>query len=215
MIQLTRNGVTGAADVAGLAEQFAREHTFRLRGLIHPDLLNMVAERLEQTNWSFRRDGDLGTEASPEDRIPADILNFAVSTPAFLETIRQISGMSGIRTFGGRVYRMAKSEHRDKWHDDISESFGRMVGMSINLSPAPYEGGVFKLREMAAEKILLELPNSGPGDAIFFRISPELQHIVTPVESEAPKTAFAGWFGTNATVHELLLSGALKGVEKV
>ena len=61
------------------------------------------------------------------------------------------------------------------------------------------------LRERETGKPVCELPNTGPGDAIFFRISDKLQHIVTQVESEAPKTAFAGWFGSIDTVHRLLL----------
>jgi hypothetical protein len=206
LIQLTRNGAVGSADTDRLAEEFNRIHTFRLRQLVHPDLLAVIQDRLEKSAWSFRRDGELGTEASPADTIAADILNFAASTPAFLETIRKITGFDGIRSFGGRVYRMARSEHLDKWHDDVYPELGRMVGMSINLSPVPYEGGVFCMREFATETPVCELPNTGPGDAIFFRIAQRLQHIVTPVESEAPKTAFAGWFGTNETVHRILLT---------
>lgn len=211
MIQLTRTGVVGIADNESLAEEFGRMHTFRLRQLIHPDLLVVIQSRLEKSAWSFRRDGDLGTEATPADSLPADILNFASSTPAFLDTIRQITGFTGIRSFGGRVYRMQRSEHRDKWHDDVAPALGRMVGMSINLSPAHYDGGVFCLRECETEKPVCELPNTGPGDAIFFRITDKLQHIVTPVESEAPKTAFAGWFGSIDTVHRLLLAKSAAG----
>lgn len=206
MIQLTRSGVTGSADTAALADQFGRMHTFRLRGLIHPDLLRFVQEQLERSEWSFRRDGELGTEATPANTIPADILSFAANTPAFLETIRRITGCAEIRGFGGRVYRMARSEHRDKWHDDVAPQYGRLVGMSINLSAAPYHGGVFCLRERATERPICEMPNTRAGDAIFFRISEKLQHIVTEVGSEVPKTAFAGWFTSGESFHHLILA---------
>jgi hypothetical protein len=42
-----------------------------------------------------------------------------------------------------------------------------------------------------------ELPNTEPGDAIFFRIAPALQHVVSAVEGMVPKTAYAGWFGAS------------------
>jgi hypothetical protein len=206
MIQLTRSGVTGSIDTAGLAAEFERINTFRLPGLVHPDLLSVLQGQLEHCGWSFRRDGELGTEATPESTLPADILSFAANSPAFLETIRQITRFTAIRGFGGRVYRMARSEHRDKWHDDVAPQYGRLVGMSINLSSTPYEGGVFSMRERATEKPICELPNTGPGDAIFFRISDELQHIVTQVESEAPKTAFAGWFTPGESIHQVVLT---------
>jgi hypothetical protein len=48
-------------------------------------------------------------------------------------------------------------------------------------------------------KILCELPNTGQGDAIFFRISPELKHVVTAMEGTEPKTAYAGWFRSGPT----------------
>ena len=66
--------------------------------------------------------------------------------------------------------------------------------MSVNLSPKPYAGGILQLREARSEEILAEIANTGLGDALFFRISPELKHRVSPVEGIVPKTAYAGWF---------------------
>jgi hypothetical protein len=66
--------------------------------------------------------------------------------------------------------------------------------MSINLGSRPYQGGIFRLRDQASGSVLCELPNTGQGDGIFFRISPALAHMVTPIEGSEPTTAFAGWF---------------------
>jgi hypothetical protein len=66
--------------------------------------------------------------------------------------------------------------------------------MSVNLSLRGYEGGIFQLREWSSKRILAEIANTGWGDATLFRISAELEHQVTEVTGEQPKTAFAGWF---------------------
>jgi predicted 2-oxoglutarate/Fe(II)-dependent dioxygenase YbiX len=69
----------------------------------------------------------------------------------------------------------------------------RRVAMSVNLEPAPYEGGVLQIRRRENEAIIAEVENVGAGDAILFRIDAALQHRVTAVTSGV-KTAFAGWF---------------------
>jgi hypothetical protein len=47
--------------------------------------------------------------------------------------------------------------------------------------------------------VLSEMVNTGQGDAILFRISHNLKHMVTAVTGSEPKTAFAGWFRSGET----------------
>ena len=130
----------------------------------------------------------------PERLGPVNILNFAANTSEFLDVIREITQCSQISSFYGRVYRMAPGAgHFDSWHSDLGKKGDRLIGMSVNLG-SPYRGGIFRLRELETGHVLCELPNTGPGDAICFRISPKLQHMVTTVEGAESKTAFAGWF---------------------
>jgi len=44
---------------------------------------------------------------------------------------------------------LARDIH-DDWHNDCCDS--RLIGVSVNLSPEPYNGGVFQLREAATGK---------------------------------------------------------------
>jgi len=198
MIQLTRQGLAGVVDLADaeLKSQFEQSHVFRIPGLLHSDLMRLVSCRLESCNWITRDDGKIAREASPDDPAPASVLNFAANTPEFLDLIRRITHCQQIRWFHGRVYRMGSStDHFDSWHADLgTPPQDQIVGMSINLGARPYQGGVFRLRDEASGTVLCELPNTGEGDGIFFRISPGLKHMVTPIEGSEPKTAFAGWF---------------------
>ena len=196
MIQLTRQGLAGCVDEEHLERQFERAHVFRFPGLLHPDLIRYVTSQLDSCAWTTDDHGSIAREMVPEKPIVAALLNFAANTDAFLSLMRRITHCPRITWFSGRVYRMVPmSGHFDSWHADIGTTHqDRLVGMSINLSARPYEGGVFRLREESGGAILCELPNAVPGDAIFFRISPALKHMVTPVEGVEPKTAFAGWF---------------------
>ena len=194
MIQLTKAGLAGVADLQELSAQFERTNAFRLPGLIHPDLFGMISSRLEDSAWDLHVDGDIARESVPADVVPANVLNFAVNTTEFIDFIQKLTGLD-IKYFGGRIYRMSPGgDHYDTWHSDIGNSKRRLLGMSINLGNRPYTGGVFKLRDKQTRHPICELPNTGRGDAIFFRISPTLQHMVTAVGGSEPKTAFAGWF---------------------
>ena len=201
MIQLTRSGLTGAANLGELARQFQEAHVFRLPRLLHADLIDKVLSRLDRCLWTTCKDGSIASEALPDGLGPVNILNFAANTAEFLGLMRSITECQEIKFFSGRVYKMMPiAEHFDSWHSDIGKTHNdRLVGMSINLGPNPYEGGVFRLRDEASGETLCELPNTGQGDAIVFRISPELKHMITPLVGTEPKTAFAGWFRSGDT----------------
>src|SRR5439155_3809598 len=98
---------------------------------------------------------------------------------------------------------LPEADHHDSWHDDVGNN--RKIGMSLNLGSRSYSGGIFQLREKNDDRLLCALPNVVQGDAILFRISPDLEHRITPMEGTEPKTAFAGWFraGTSDFLHQL------------
>lgn len=201
MVQLARHGFVGAPDVVPLAREFRESHVFRLPDLLHSSLLGYLSSQLDSCAWTTRDDGKIAREALPENFGSTSALNFAANTPAFLALIREVTGCVEICGFKGRIYRMAPAaDHFDSWHSDVGATTpDRLVGMSINLGRHPYEGGCFRLRDASAGTVLLELPNQRYGSAIFFRISPALEHMVTPVLGSEPKTAFAGWFYGNRT----------------
>src|SRR5260221_10339055 len=123
----------------------------------------MISSRLAHCSWSTQDDGTIAKELLPIDLAPASALNFAANTPEFLDLIRHVTGQPDIKMFSGRVYRMSPgADHFDSWHADVGTTHrDRLVGMSINLSPRPYQGGVFRLRDEASQEILGELPNTG------------------------------------------------------
>lgn len=134
------------------------------------------------------------------------LLHLLFNNATLFEVVQQVTDCQPIGCFGGRIYRtLPDSDHHLDWHDDREEP-GRLVGLSLNLSPAPYSGGAFQLRQKGAEALLRTLIHTEPGDAHLFRIAAEVEHRVTPVAGTQARTAGAGWFSTQPDRRTMLHS---------
>jgi hypothetical protein len=195
-IELHRFGTRGTLSPEArrmLQQTFRDTHCVRLAGLLSPDLLAALIPRIETAAFE-----EIVHAGGPELQITAHpvvaALNFAANDRSFVQIIETITE-ARLGSFPGRVYRIApQAGHTDAWdwHNDCLPD--RLIGMSINLTPEPYLGGVFQLKHVNDDRILCEMPNTGLGDAIVFRISDRLEHRITAVTGSVPKTAFAGWF---------------------
>jgi hypothetical protein len=193
MLQETRAARLSDSQVEALSADFRITHTARLPGLLSTALVQAVHEGLDRGSWTNHEHEGLWREVTLDDVRTLALLHFVANTPVFLGLVREITGSEAITRFEGRVYRMMPgADHYDSWHHDAIAH--RVVGMSLNLGPTPYAGGTFQLRMEGEHAVRQELPNTGPGDAILFRISAALEHRVTPVLGNVAKTAFAGWF---------------------
>jgi hypothetical protein len=201
MIQLGKTGlVADKEDVELLRSQFAKTHWVRLTSLLDSQLLDLTLSCIEQGQWRDKIHMGSYSEYALEVGGAVNLLHFVTNAPRFLETVSEIAG-ANLTWFAGRVYRMdPNAGHADQWHNDCVE--GRLIAMSLNLSPRGYQGGVFQMRDAKSHRILEEVANTGLGDAILFRISRDFQHRITDVQPGEPKTAFAGWFSTQQTMRE-------------
>ncbi|MGO9604649.1 MAG: hypothetical protein ACLQAT_14890 [Candidatus Binataceae bacterium] len=196
-IQIQRDVVKfDQAQIDKLRAEFRSSHCVRLIHLLEPSLLDFLLERIENGQWQTMSHPDIGEEYVLDDRPALNLLHFLTNVPKFRDLIESITGRGPLRRFRGRVYRMiAGKGHHDSWHDDATESW--LVGMTLNLNPRPFRGGLFMLRDAQSGRVLSEIANTGLGDALIFRITPELEHRISDLKGKAPKTAFAGWFTSN------------------
>jgi len=196
MVQLTRAGTAvsaSAGDVEHLRRQFDRLPCILLPSLLDPGLLHVIQRHIDAATFNPKTHEGIGTEICLTENQAVYTLRFLANDPQLFEVIQQITGCGRIGCFDGRVYRMVPgSQHYDSWHDDMIEH--RMIGMSINLSPKVYSGGIFQIHNRNSLQIIHETANTGFGDGIIFRLAPHLQHRITEVDGSVPKTAFAGWF---------------------
>ena len=196
LIQLARNGLLfngTPQDLDVLRLKFARDHYVILPQLFEPALLEQILRRVHDAKFLPRDHIGIALELCMADNMTTAMLRFLPSNPAFLRIVEHITGNPHIGEFVGRVYKMESSGgHYDSWHDDCIEH--RVVTMSVNLSPRPFQGGALQLKHLHSEAILQEICNTGLGDALLFRISADLVHRVQGVIGDHPKIALAGWF---------------------
>jgi hypothetical protein len=185
---------TQAPSAPDLREEFEQHHWVRIPGFLSGYRLERVHDWIESGDFEVLEHGGLKTELCMPAEAPAyALLYFLSNDPRLFEFVREITGCARIGCFTGRVYKMMPGlEHEDSWHNDLMKD--RMVAMSVNLSEAPYSGGLIEIRDSDSKEILERVPNTGRGDAIMFRLDRSLEHRVTAVEGDAPKTAYAGWF---------------------
>jgi len=208
MIQLTRMGLVAddPAAVEELAATFARVHCVTIPRFIEPRLLGWLSKAVDRGAF-VPRVHDIeppATDLRLNDHDIRSTLLLLFNDASLFAFIRRLSGCAPIGCFVGSVYRMtAELGHVDSWHDDIHD--GRMVALSLNLSPNGYRGGLLQIREIGSEKVLHEVANTGLGDAIIFRLSARMEHRITTVESGPAKTAYAGWFKSHPARATFLL----------
>lgn len=109
-----------------------------------------------------------------------------------MDFMREISGATTLRMFRGNAYRLEPETGQFiGWHTDSDGQ--KQVGISINISPLPYQGGDFVLHDIETDTIT-KVENKIPGNAVIFRIGKRFRHQVLPVTGSQPKYAFSGWF---------------------
>jgi len=194
MIRLTKTGfVADAEDVERLRSEFEKNHLVQIRGLLDPQVVALVLSHIEHGHWREISEPGFASDYELELGPVLELLNFVCNAPNFLETIRKITGCKPLTWFEGRVFTLAPDVgHVGLWHNDNAE--GRVVAMTVNLSPRGYQGGLFQMRETKSHRMLVEIANTGLGDAIIFPVSGDFQHRVSEVQTGEAKTAFAGWF---------------------
>jgi len=193
------------AEIAPLRQSFETSHWVRLPGVLDPALLADIQARVARAEFVERVHHGVHPPSVDLSMVPdaaSALLELAFNDPAVLRAVEAIAGCGPIARFGGFIYRLSPaSHHHHNWHNDLVED--RLVAMSVNLGPAAYEGGLLEFRDRASETVLGRVSNTGPGDALLFRIDATLQHRATPVTAGL-KTAFAGWYHGGASYRDRL-----------
>jgi hypothetical protein len=188
-------GRPGDAECGALRAHFDAHHWVRLPGVLDPALLADTQSRVAAAEFVERRHTNVQPPSVDLCMVPnaaSALLELVFNDPAVFAAVAAMTGCGSIARFGGFVYRLAPQEgHAHHWHNDLVE--GRLVAMSVNLGPGMYEGGLLEFRDRASECVLDRVSNTGPGDALLFRIDAALQHRATAVTAGV-KTAFAGWY---------------------
>lgn len=205
MMQLTASGPieAGGPPDSTLREHYLAHDFTRLPGFLAPAFLREIHADLRTAPFLQKVHRGVGEDLVCWDSKSADKLQFLMNDPALFAWIDQITSCGHIGSFLGRIYRMdSASAHHDSWHDDVGKH--RLVALSLNLSEETYNGGTLVLRRSGRPETEVRLPNTVPGDAMIFRLHPDLEHWISDVEPGPSKTAWAGWFRSEPTFKEIL-----------
>jgi len=202
MLQITQHQVIvpGEQELVTLKEEFFRRHCVVLVQLLGPALRDLILDKIDSAQFYAKshkddREQEFGSDLTVRENEGAlHLIHFVLNNPKVIAIIREIAGCPAIASFAGRIYRNLPGEnHQLDWHNDTDQP-GRLLGLSINLSSRPYQGGIFQLRDEDSGRLSCEVACHQPGDAHLFLISPTLQHRVTRLEGDASRTSAAGWF---------------------
>ena len=165
-----------------------------LDGFFSPDLIDLLTSQLEKTTFTNNTFAGIGSELTMDANAILYGLQLLANDDVLHGFVQRLTNCGPISSFAGRIYRIEPSpEVAFAWHDDFDDG-DRLIGMSVNLGSPAFQGGRFQLRRRRHAEIIADIANTGVGDALLFRISPDLQHRVTPIEGTIPRTSFVGWF---------------------
>ncbi len=182
-------------------------------GFLDRQLLEFVDHAARDRTFRPNLHPASGLEQKLESNPGITLLDFLMNDPALLRQVEQVTSMPRLGWFHGRIYKLTPgTDEGHDWHcDHLSD---RELGVSINLSAEPFEGGLLQLRRTQTLEPVGEYANVGRGDCVVFKLSDDLEHRVLPVTGTVPRVAYAGWFYSGDSMHERFaaLSAAPDGV---
>ena len=195
--QLRRTGVRHPTldEVTALRDEYAARHCVTLRDFLEPQLLSWLQRRVARGRWIETVHQALdppSVDLMLVDDVASGAFVAMTNTPEVFDLVRSITGCAPIGCYAFRVYRMEQGKGRDSWHGD--DDGNRLATLSVNIGATPFQGGGLELRERPTRRLVHRVHNTGPGDAILFRIAHDLEHCVEDVTGDVPKIALAGWF---------------------
>jgi len=197
-LQVARAGLAlpSVDELAALRAEYDAQQSVTLRRFLEPALRSWIHRRLMTAAWDRVVHEDLdppSIDLKLADPLVEGTIHALLQDENLFAAVRAITGCGPIGMYAFRVYRMdAGAGHTDSWHGDNDGN--RMVTLSVNVGSEPFDGGELRIRDRATRRIIHRVHNTGPGDAILFRIDPALEHCVEEVRGPVPKYAVAGWF---------------------
>lgn len=184
-----------------IQKEFNENHAFIIPNFLDLSLQKIINLKLSQAKYIPYNHNHYNKEVKAfEYRLSSTnflhiMLNVMLNNLKVIDAFKSIIKVSDIQGTTGRIYKFEENENcYMDWHNDISKISNRHLGFSINLSKKPFNGGVFKIRNKQTKKIYREIKHNNWGDAHFFDINGNLEHIVERVRGNEPRIAFSGWF---------------------
>jgi hypothetical protein len=198
VVQLLQDKVLfDPANIPALRAEFAETGMVRLKDFLSPAVRKMLLRATEIASFCLKNEtaktgSVFGTTWFVHETDPAIMSAlFLFNRPELFQLVTDVTGITRPGNFLCRIHRTVPSpdQHID-WHDDKAD--GRILGLNVNLSREPFEGGLFQIKGPDG-RVRGEVHFSEPGEAFLFRIGNGWKHRLTPLQSGV-RTVAVGWF---------------------
>jgi len=179
-------------DLRSLRASFKQQHCARLSRFLSRPLLHRIQRYVEEGTFAAHPYGGISTELCIDAGKAPELMFLLLNDPHLFALVQRITGCGRIGRIDGGVRRvMPGLAQQEPWHGEI---FGHgQVEISIDLSERPYSGGMLETRDRD-HAVLYGRIDTEPGDAVLVRLAPFVQHRLTAVRSDSPRTAYVGRF---------------------
>jgi hypothetical protein len=196
-MEMTSKLILDENKIESYRAEYAATNCIFVGGFVEQTILQSLLKKLDEDSFKTKLEMDgedkFGKVLALLPNHPAVfILNMLLNNPQLFDTLQQITGCAPINNFTGRIHRSESGqEHEIGWHGDNSDN--RLLAISLGLGTDSYTGAKFQLRKKGTEHNLREFGQLEAGEAIIFKIDPELQHRLTVLE-DGRRTVGVGWF---------------------
>jgi len=175
-------------------ERFATCRSIVCRNAIEPSFLGTLRSLCSRSAFVPDSVPKLGTREVERPQRAGGAITLVLQRSALLRWLEDASGCGPLGAVEGRVVQ-ARPNARDQldWHDDLHDP-ARRLAVTIDLTEAPYQGGLFELRDAGSRALLTTHRHVEPGTMLVFDVAPGLEHRVLPVTSGGPRRVYTGWF---------------------
>ena len=181
-------------DGGASAESFVRCRAMVCPQALDPLLLATLLKVCRTAHFATDPVDRVGHREIEIPHLAGAALTLALRRSNLIRWIEETTQCGPLGSIDGRLAQIRPAAgHHFRWHDDLNHP-GRRLGITIDLSERPYEGGLFELRRAKTGEVLLRFRHAAPGSALIFEVSPGLHHRVLPLTSGGPRRVYAGWF---------------------
>jgi hypothetical protein len=197
--RIDKQTTTVLDDPAGYRAGFAERPALLFDDVFAPDLHARIMALAAAAPFVDEEIAQVGTREVESPQRIGGMIGLLLNRPVLRDWIEEATGLSPVRAISGRLAQFrANGCDALGWHNDfgLQDVGNRLLGVVINLSDTPFEGGRFELRRLGETQPIVSHHYDRPGSMMLFAVRRDLEHRVEPVLGGGPRRIYAGWFLT-------------------
>jgi len=180
--------------------EYAETNLVLLPDLLKTNALQTLLKKINDTTFETKFEGENDDKFGkvlyvPPSKSILSVMTFMLNDEYLFRSLEKITGCKPIDNFVGRIHRSENTDHGINWHGDNSDN--RLLAITLSLGTEYYTGANFEIRKKGTTDIMRQISYIKAGDAIVFKIAPELEHRLSLLES-GRRTVCVGWFRSKA-----------------